>query len=132
MLRRFRKSGRVTLVLIGASTLFGCGGGDDTRRDVYKSREDCLADWGNKPEDCKPASEPRHAGLGYFYGPSYLYSSGWGARGWTRVRLAAADAATLESALTMAWQNRTPKKLLAGRARPATKAKTSRKSSGDQ
>jgi len=57
---------------------------------------------------------------------------GWGARGWTRVRLAAADAATLESALTMAWQNRTPKKLLAGRARPATKAKTSRKSSGDQ
>ena len=82
MLRKFRKSGQVTLVLIGASTLFGCGGGDDTRRDVYKSREDCLADWGNKPEDCKPATEPRHAGLGYFYGPAYLYSSGWGARGW--------------------------------------------------
>jgi len=52
---------------------------------------------------------------------------GWGARGWTRVRLAAADAATLKSALTMAWQNRAPKKLMAGRARPATKAKTSRK-----
>ena len=52
---------------------------------------------------------------------------GWGERGWTRVRLAAADAATLKSALTMAWQNRAPKKLLAGRTRPASKAKTSRK-----
>ena len=52
---------------------------------------------------------------------------GWGARGWTRVRLAAADAATVESALTMAWQNRAPKKLVAARARPATKAKTSRR-----
>jgi hypothetical protein len=84
MRRSFRKSGHITLVLIGASTLFGCGPGDDTRRDVYKSREDCLADWANKPEDCRPASERRHAGMGYFYGPSYVYSSGWGGgRGWT-------------------------------------------------
>jgi hypothetical protein len=52
---------------------------------------------------------------------------GWGARGWTRVRLAAADAATLQGALTMAWQNRAPKKRVAGRAGPATKARTSRK-----
>lgn len=76
-----KKSARVTLVLIGLTALAGCGE-DDRRRDVYASREDCLADWGNKPEDCKPASEPRHAGMGYFYGPAYLYSSGWGARGW--------------------------------------------------
>ena len=52
---------------------------------------------------------------------------GWGARGWTRVSLAAADAATLESALAMAWRIRAPKKLVAERARPATRAKTSRK-----
>jgi hypothetical protein len=51
---------------------------------------------------------------------------GWGARGWTRVRLAAADAATMKSALTMAWRNRAPKKLMTGRARPATKASGSR------
>jgi hypothetical protein len=46
----------------------------------------------------------------------------WGERGWTRVRLDAADAATLKGALTMAWRNRAPKKLMAERARPATKA----------
>ena len=44
MLRKFRKSsGRVTLVLIGLTTLAGCAE-DDARRDVYKTREDCLAD----------------------------------------------------------------------------------------
>jgi hypothetical protein len=51
----------------------------------------------------------------------------WGARGWTRVRLAAADAATLKSALATALKNRAPKKRVAGRARPATKAKSSRR-----
>jgi uncharacterized protein YgiB involved in biofilm formation len=76
MLRRFRKSGRVTLVLMGVAALSACSRGDDTRRDVYKSREDCLADWGNKPEDCQPATQPQHRGLGYFYGPSYFYHSG--------------------------------------------------------
>ena len=34
---------------------------------------------------------------------------GWGAQGCTNVRLAAADAATLKSALTMAWKNVAPK-----------------------
>ena len=82
MLRRFRKSGRVTLVLIGTTALIGCGG-DDTRRDVYKSREDCLADWGNKPEDCKPATDARHRSMGYFYGPAYMYNALWGSRGWS-------------------------------------------------
>ena len=82
MLRRFRKSGQVTLVLLGVAALAACT--DDTRRDVYKSREDCLADWGNKPEDCTRASDPRHAGMGYFYGPMYAYRS-WGSSGssWT-------------------------------------------------
>ncbi len=82
MRRGIRKSAKVTLVLIGVSALAGCGG-DDTRRDVYKSREDCLADWGNKPEDCQPATNPEHRRLGYFYGPSYTYNSMWGSRGWT-------------------------------------------------
>jgi uncharacterized protein YgiB involved in biofilm formation len=77
MLKRIRKSStRVTLVLIGLAGLAGCG--DDDRRDVYASREDCLADWGNKPEDCTPATESRHANRGYFYGPSYRYRSSSG------------------------------------------------------
>ena len=62
-----RKSSRVTLVLIGLSALAGCG--EEKRQDIYASRDDCLADWGNKPEDCKPSSDPKHAGRGYFMGP---------------------------------------------------------------
>lgn len=83
MFRRLRKSSsRVSLVLIGLSTLAGCGA-DDTRRDVYKTREDCLADWGNKPEDCTPATEARHARSGFFYGPMYGYRSGGSGSAWT-------------------------------------------------
>jgi hypothetical protein len=40
----------------------------------------------------------------------------WGRRGWTQVHLAAADAATLESALGMAWRNTAPKSLAAKHA----------------
>jgi uncharacterized protein YgiB involved in biofilm formation len=72
MLKKFRKSSsQVTLVLIGLSALAGCGKEQEMRRDVYASREDCLADWGNKPQDCTPATEKRHQGGGFFYGPIY-------------------------------------------------------------
>ena len=82
-MKRLRKSSaRVTLVLIGLSALAGCGD-DDNRRDVYASREDCLADWGAKPEDCTPASESRHAGRGFFYGPIYPYRSSGSGSSWT-------------------------------------------------
>jgi hypothetical protein len=70
-----KSSGRVALVLIGAAALAGCG--DSQRRDVYKSQADCLADWGNTAQDCTPATEERHQGLGYYYGPSYGYHSSW-------------------------------------------------------
>lgn len=66
-----RKSSAVTLVVCGVAALSGCSREPETRRDVYASREDCLADWGNKPEDCKPATEPRHASSGFWYGPVY-------------------------------------------------------------
>jgi uncharacterized protein YgiB involved in biofilm formation len=85
MIGKFRRSsGRVTLALIGLTTLAACGNGaDDTRRDVYKTREDCLADWSNKAEDCKPATEARHASSGYWYGPSYGYRSSGSGSSWT-------------------------------------------------
>lgn len=83
MLKKLRKSsGRVTLVLIGVAALTGCGE-DDKRRDVYATREDCLADWSNKPQDCTPATENRHRGTGYFYGPVYPYSSRSSGSTWT-------------------------------------------------
>ena len=78
-----KSSTRVSLVLIGIATLAGCGE-DDTRRDVYKTREDCLADWNNKPQDCTPATEARHSGSGYWYGPAYGYHSGGSDSTWTR------------------------------------------------
>jgi uncharacterized protein YgiB involved in biofilm formation len=83
MLRKLRKSsGRVTLVLIGVAAISGCGE-DDKRRDVYATREDCLADWANKPQDCTPATHPKHSGLGYYYGPTYPYRSNSSGASWT-------------------------------------------------
>ena len=80
MLKKLRKSSsRVTLVLIGVAALSGCG--DESKRDLYANREDCLVDWGNKPEDCTPATEQQHRSHGYFYGPHYSgtrSSSSWG------------------------------------------------------
>ncbi len=71
MLKKLRRSSScVTLVLIGAATLAGCG---SDRRDVYASQADCLADWGNTPQDCTPATDQRHASRGFWYGPSHSY-----------------------------------------------------------
>lgn len=83
-----KSSAHVTLVLLGVAALSGCSREPQSRRDVYASREDCLADWGNKPEDCTPATDrPRHATGSYFYGPSYFgspyYGSTWD-RWWGR------------------------------------------------
>ena len=81
MLKKLRKSSTtVTLVLIGAAALAGCS---DNRRDVYASKEDCLADWGNKPEDCSPATDQKHASRGFFYGP-YYSSHGYSGTNWSR------------------------------------------------
>ena len=85
MLRKIRKSSqRVTLVLIGVAALSGCG--DEKRRDVYATREDCLADWGNKAEDCTKATDPGHANRGYFYGPSYGHRSSGSGSTWSGSR----------------------------------------------
>ena len=78
MLRKLRRSSRVTLVLAGIAALAACSA--EQRRDVYKSRADCLADWANKPEDCRPATSATHSSSGFWYGPSYShggYGSGW-------------------------------------------------------
>jgi hypothetical protein len=81
MLKKLRKSsGRVTLVLIGAAALAGCS---TDRREVYATQADCLADWGNTPQDCTPATESRHASRGFWYGPSGSYRGSSGTT-WTR------------------------------------------------
>ena len=49
---------------------------------------------------------------------------GWGERGWTRVRLAAADRATLKEALAMAWRSRAPKSLRGAEGQTSGRAPT--------
>ena len=47
---------------------------------------------------------------------------GWGKQGYTNVRLAKADAATLKSALALAWANVAPKAAVEARAKASAKA----------
>lgn len=80
---RCRKSStRVTLVLIGAAAaLAGCGNSSDAdlRRNLYASKEDCVADWGD-PKECEQSAAPSSGGRAgrVWYGPSYAYGSGHG------------------------------------------------------
>jgi uncharacterized protein YgiB involved in biofilm formation len=67
---RRKSSIRVTLVLIGAVALAGCGGKE--QRPLYKSRQDCLDDWGGNEKDCQePAAGTPHYRTGYYYGPRF-------------------------------------------------------------
>ena len=82
MLKKVRKSSsHITLVLIGAAavtaTLTSCGK-EETRRDVYVSKQDCLADWGNDPKDCEPAYDRRtgNTAITHYYGRPYGWSGG--------------------------------------------------------
>lgn len=70
-----RSSLRITLVLIGAVALASCGGGTE-QRPLYKSKQDCLDDWGGNEKDCQePAAGTPHYRSGFFYGPAM-----WGGR----------------------------------------------------
>ena len=83
MSRRPRKSSAcVTLVLIGAAALSGCGDGPaNNRRASYATKEECLADWGDL-KDCE--QQEARSGTGtrshFYWGPSTgssrSYSSG--------------------------------------------------------
>jgi uncharacterized protein YgiB involved in biofilm formation len=68
---RSRKStATLTLVLIGAAALHGCGEDPQSaRRDVYRNQADCARDWGDDSTKCERQSSGRHSG--YYYGPSY-------------------------------------------------------------
>ena len=63
-----KSSACVTLVLIGAAALAGCGDAPQTnRRAAYATKEECLADWGD-PKDCE--EQPRTTGGTRSWGPS--------------------------------------------------------------
>jgi hypothetical protein len=71
-----KSSAHVTLVLLGAAALAGCGSSTEPsggfRRDLYSSKEDCVADWGD-PRDCEsgPAQSSGGHSRGIWYGPTY-------------------------------------------------------------
>ena len=69
---RSRKSSTcVTLVLIGAAALTGCGDTGTNRRAQYATREACLADWGD-PAECEEHAAPRSSsssGSHFYWGP---------------------------------------------------------------
>ncbi len=83
MRNRTRKSSaRVTLVLLGAAAIAGCGDSGTPapeHRDVYASKEDCLADW-RDPKECEegPAQNSGGRRSSYWYGPSYSTGHSWG------------------------------------------------------
>jgi uncharacterized protein YgiB involved in biofilm formation len=74
---RRRSSARITLVLIGAASIQGCGDSQPqmVQRDLYENRGKCVQDWGDEKK-CEPISEGRNRG--YYYGPAYS----WGRSGY--------------------------------------------------
>jgi hypothetical protein len=68
-MRYRRATASLTLVLIGSAALQGCGGDekDTAARDVYRTRADCLRDWGDDAAKCERQTSGPHAGM--FYGP---------------------------------------------------------------
>lgn len=82
-----RKSGKIILVLLGASSLHGCDSSPEQKRNVYASQEECIADY--QASDCTAgdwaAGQNTPGGGGYggggrvFYGPWYqpYYGAGY-------------------------------------------------------
>ena len=70
---RRRATLQITLVLAGVMTMSGCG---DEKRHVYRSRQDCMQDWGSSDKDCEeaPLGSPYYH-TGYWYGPRWSGSS---------------------------------------------------------
>lgn len=71
-MKRRRSPVSITLVLIGSAALYGCAEDDAGRRDVYRSRADCQADWGSDVNRCETVRSGEHSG--YYYGPTYYGS----------------------------------------------------------
>lgn len=71
---RRRSSVRITLVLIGGMLITG-GCGQQEQRNVYKSKQDCLDDWGGDEKNCEEVKQEdasrRGYGYSYFLGPRF-------------------------------------------------------------
>ncbi len=68
-----RSTVHITLVLVGVMAVAGCG--SDEKRHVYRSKQDCLQDWGSEKDCEEPAPGTPHYHTGYWYGPRWSGSS---------------------------------------------------------
>lgn len=76
-----KKTGRITLGLMGTLFVTGCTPEPDTLRNTYRTREDCVADYNES--ECAPADRGASGdwnsnsasgsgvGVGRWYGPLY-------------------------------------------------------------
>ncbi len=69
-----KRSHSISLVLIASASLVACGPDyQDTKREIYASRDKCEEDWGD-PKNCEEETTP--TGRRY-YGPRYFFSRGY-------------------------------------------------------
>lgn len=70
-----RRSAHISLVILGAVALSGCGD-NAQRRDLYASKQDCVRDWGDETK-CETAPSSATGGRSgpHFWGPVYAGSS---------------------------------------------------------
>lgn len=76
-----RSSAKITLVIVGTLALAACG--EQEQRNLYRSKEDCVKDWGQE-EGCEQVTSSnnyyggRYYPMGYFYGPRYREGASYG------------------------------------------------------
>ena len=70
-----RRSMQVSLVVMGALAMGSYGQGSNY---LYKSKKDCLDDWGSEQSCQEPQTGSRYYRTGYYYGPRYgtIFRSG--------------------------------------------------------
>ncbi|MBF0551109.1 MAG: hypothetical protein HQK60_11305 [Deltaproteobacteria bacterium] len=68
-----KRSQKIVLVLMASASIAACGSdssdSQNTRREAYANKEDCINDWGD-PDRCERQLS------GYYYGPHYYFVSG--------------------------------------------------------
>jgi uncharacterized protein YgiB involved in biofilm formation len=74
---RRRSSIRITLVMVGVVALSACS---DQKRSIYRSRQDCVEDWGDDKKCEEAPSGSTHHHMGYWYGPRWSGSASRGTR----------------------------------------------------
>lgn len=77
-----RRSLQVSLVLMGALAASSYG---ESQQYLYKSKKDCLDDWGSDQDCREPSRGSIHYRSGYYYGPRYGSSGRGGMRSVGRV-----------------------------------------------